>query len=224
VATIALVIYGQGVAVDSYQDKVQELDDVIVRHLARFRHIALRFLGNIADAEDAVQDAFLSAFTHLDQFGGQAKMSTWLTAIVINAARMKLRQRRPQAHISLDETHGQQNLSLAEMLPDHQPNPEEVCCRRELTERFADATAQLPPSLRRSSQLRHLYGLSIRETAHLLGVPGGTVKAQLSRGRVRLREIVRKSLRENGDAIRSTRADNNSHKKRPKRSYGASTD
>jgi len=96
VATIALDIHGQGVAIQSYQNKVHQLDDVIVRHLARFRRIALRFLGNIADAEDAVQDAFLSAFTHLDQFGGQAKMSTWLTAIVINAARMKLRQRRPQ--------------------------------------------------------------------------------------------------------------------------------
>ena len=98
-ATIAIDIDGQGVAVQSYQNKVRQLDHVIVRHLARFRRIALRFLGNIADAEDAVQDAFLSAFTHLDQFGGQAKMSTWLTAIVINAARMKLRQRRPQAQI-----------------------------------------------------------------------------------------------------------------------------
>jgi len=96
VATIALDIHGQGVAIQSYQNKVHQLDDVIVRHLARFRRIALRFLGSIADAEDAVQDAFLSGFTHLDQFGGQAKMSTWLTAIVINAARMKLRQRRPQ--------------------------------------------------------------------------------------------------------------------------------
>jgi RNA polymerase sigma-70 factor, ECF subfamily len=64
------------------------LTDVIVRHLARFRRIALRLLGNIADAEDAVQDAFLSAFTHLDQFRGQAKMSTWLTTIVISAARI----------------------------------------------------------------------------------------------------------------------------------------
>src|SRR5260370_37641515 len=126
-ATTALDIRGQGVAVQSFQDKVQQLTDVIVRHLARFRRIALRLLGNIADAEDAVQDAFLSAFTHLDQFRGQAKMSTWLTAILINAARMKLRQRSPQAQISLDETHAQQNLLLAEMLPDHQPNPEEVC-------------------------------------------------------------------------------------------------
>ena len=102
-ATTALDIHGQGVAVQSYQDKVQRLTDVIGRHLARFRRIALRLLGNIADAEDAVQDAFLSAFTHLDQFGGQAKMSTWLTAIVINAARMKLRRRSRQAQISLDE-------------------------------------------------------------------------------------------------------------------------
>jgi RNA polymerase sigma-70 factor, ECF subfamily len=151
-------------------------------------------------------------------------MSTWLTAIVINAARMKLRRRSPQAPISLDETHGERNLLLAEMLPDHQPNSEEICCRRELTARIADATTQLPPTLRKTFQLRDLDSLSISETAHLLGVPGGTVKAQHSRGRVRLKEIVRKSLRGNGDAIRSTRADNNPHKKRPKRSYGASTD
>ena len=92
-ATIPLDMHGQGVAVQSRQSKVQQLTDVIVRHLARFRRIARRLLGNIADAEDAVQEAFLSAFTHLDQFRGQAKMSTWLTAIVVNSARMKLRQR-----------------------------------------------------------------------------------------------------------------------------------
>ncbi len=208
-ATIALDIHGQGVAVQPYQHTVQELTDVIVRHLARFRRVALRLLGNIADAEDAVQDALLSAFTHLDQFGGQAKMSTWLTSIVINAARMKLRQRSPQAQISLDETHGEQNLLLAEILPDHQPNPEEICRRRELAGRLAEATTQLSPTLRKIFQLRDLDGLSISETATLLGVPGGTVKAQLSRGRARLKEIVRKSLRGNGDAIRSTSADSN---------------
>ena len=201
-ATIAIDMQGQEVAVQSHQDKVQQLTDVIVRHLVPFRRVALRFLGNIADAEDAVQDAFLSAYTHLDQFGGQAKMSTWVTAIVINAARMKLRHRRPQAQISLDETHGEQNLLLEEMLPDHQPNPEEICRRRELAERIADATTQLSPTLRKTFQVRDLDGLSISETADLLGVPRGTVKAQLARGRVRLKEIVRKSLRRNGDAIR----------------------
>ncbi len=136
-------------------------------------------------------------------------MSTWLTAIVINAARMKLRRRSPQAQISLDETHGEQNVPLAEMLPDHQPNPEEVCSMRELAERLADATAQLSPTLRNTFQVRDLDGLSISETAHLLGVPRGTVKAQLARGRVRLKEIMRKSIRGNAEAIRSTPADSN---------------
>jgi RNA polymerase sigma-70 factor (ECF subfamily) len=115
-------------------------------------------------------------------------MFTLLTAIVINATRMKLRQRSRQAQISLDETHGEQNLLLAEMLPDHQPNPEEVCRRRELAERLADATTQLLPALRKIFRLRDLDGLSTSETAHLLGVPRGTVKAQLARGRVRLKE------------------------------------
>ena len=203
-ATIAPDINGQGVAVQSYQGKVQQLTDVIVRHSTRFRRIALRLLGNITDAEDAVQDAFLSAFAHLDQFRGQAKMSTWLTAIVINAARMKVRRRPLQAQLSLDETQGGQNLPLAEMLPDRQPNPEEVCRGRELAERLADATTQLAPTLRKTLQLRDLDGLSIRETAHLLGVPGGTVKAQVARGRIRLKEIVRRSLRGKGGAIRSS--------------------
>jgi RNA polymerase sigma-70 factor (ECF subfamily) len=63
-------------------------------------------LGNVADAEDAVQDALLAAYTHLDQFKGQSKMSTWLSAIVHNSARMQLRGRLRHAHIPLDEPIG----------------------------------------------------------------------------------------------------------------------
>jgi RNA polymerase sigma-70 factor (ECF subfamily) len=147
-------------------------------------------------------------------------MTTWLTAIVINAARMTLRRRSPRAQTSLAETHGERSVLLAEMLPDHQPNPEEVCCRRELAEKLADATTQLSPTLRTTFQLRNLDGLSIRETAHLLGVPSSIVKARLARARVTLKEIMSKSLRGKVmppgvcwlAAI---------HKKRPKRSYGS---
>src|SRR5690348_5358741 len=123
-ATTALDINAQGVAVESYHRHVQELTDVIVRHLPRFHRIALRLLGNIADAEDAVQDALLSALTHLDQFRAEAKMSMWLTAIVINSARVKLGRRSTPVQIVLDETHGEQNLLLAEVLSDHRPSPE----------------------------------------------------------------------------------------------------
>ena len=92
-AATALQLNPELIAVECYQSKVQELTDVITRHSARFRRIALGHLSNVADAEDTVQDALLSALTHVHQFRGQATMSTWLTTIVINSARMKLRRR-----------------------------------------------------------------------------------------------------------------------------------
>jgi hypothetical protein len=71
-------------------ERAQELDSVVSRYLPMFYKRAFRFLGNRPDAEDAVQDALLSAYQHLGQFRGQAQLSTWLTTIVTNAARMKL--------------------------------------------------------------------------------------------------------------------------------------
>jgi DNA-directed RNA polymerase specialized sigma24 family protein len=74
-ATTTIEINPKGVAVECCQRRVQELTEVITSHSLRFRRIALRYLGNAADAEDAVQDAFLSALTHVNQYKGRAKMS-----------------------------------------------------------------------------------------------------------------------------------------------------
>jgi len=174
---------------------VQELTDLITQHSPRFRRIALAHLGNVADAEDAVQDAVLAALTHMDQFRGQAKMSTWLTAIVINSARMKLRRRWTQLQTASGETGLDQNLSLADLVSDTRPTPEEVYRRREIAEILADATRRLSPTLRRAFQLRDIHGLSIRETARLLGVPSGTIKARTSRARKQLKDMMRSALR-----------------------------
>ena len=92
-ATAALQRSPESIPIGCYQRNIRELTDLIASHSPRFRRIALAHLGEAADAEDAVQDALLAALTHVDQFRGQAKMSTWLTAIVINSARMKLRRR-----------------------------------------------------------------------------------------------------------------------------------
>src|SRR6266446_4246618 len=178
--------------VECYQSKVQELTDVIKQHSARFRRIALGHLSNVADAEDAVQDALLSALTHVHQFRGQAKMSTWLTTIVINSARMKLRRRITSVQLGVSD--GQQDL-LEEIVSDTRPGPEEAYCEREIAERLARATSRLSPTFRTTFPLRDVDGSSIRETADLLGVPTGTVKARLARARVRLREEMRKSIR-----------------------------
>lgn len=204
-ATTAVEINPETFGVDCYQRRVEELTEVVASHSPRFRRIALGHLRNDADAEDAVQDALLSALRHVDQFKGQSKMSTWLTTIVINSARMKLRQRPSQVQISLDGTDGEQNVSVADMLPDTRPGPEYAYREREIAETLGHAISRLSPTLRRTFQLRTVEGMSIRETAHLLGVPAGTVKARLARARMRLKRAVKKSCRERGMQSKDSR-------------------
>src|SRR2546427_2041027 len=169
-------------------ERAQELAIVVSRYLPMFYKRAFRFLGNMPDAEDAVQDALLSAYKHLGQFRGQAQLSTWLTTIVTNAARMKLRRR--DSYLSLDEEQGEDGLTLSERLPDSKPSPEEVCSTAEARNRLVEGVQRLSPKLRRAFQLRHIDGLTTKEAAHVLGVPQGTVKARLARARAQLAGIM----------------------------------
>jgi RNA polymerase sigma-70 factor, ECF subfamily len=177
------------------QRGTQELLNVIARWKPSFYGIALRRLRNPADAEDAVQDALLSAFKHLGEFQGKAKMSTWVTRIVINATRMQARRVSRRSHIPLDSSDEQHEEHLAaEVLWDRRPTPEQLLQQQELENRLAIVSAQLPAYLRRTFHMR-VAGLSIRETARILGMPEGTVKAHFSRARTRLRLLFRKNLR-----------------------------
>jgi RNA polymerase sigma-70 factor, ECF subfamily len=174
----------------------QQLEQILASGLPPLYRRAYRILGNTADAEDAVQDALLAAYTHLNQFKGQAKISTWLTTIVLNCARMHLRRRPRHAYVSLDESAGEPRpISAAERLADHRPNPEDESIESELSAHLSHLHSQLSPILRRALQLRDIDGLSIRETAHILGVPTGTVKAQSARARKKLKELMRRTQR-----------------------------
>jgi RNA polymerase sigma-70 factor, ECF subfamily len=171
-----------------HQSGVEELTNIFVDRWQSLYRIAMRQLENVADAEDAVQDAFLSAYTHLGQFKRQARMSTWVTTIVLNSARMKLRRRPRKVHVALsDQSQDHDSEQVLEMLRDRRPNPEEVSQRNELAERAGRFTILISPTLRRTLQLRDVYGLSIRDTATILGVPNGTVKAQTARARAKLK-------------------------------------
>src|SRR6202165_3346165 len=173
----------------------REMQDVLSRCLPLFYRRAYRQLGNAADAEDAVQDALLSAYKHLDQFKGQAQMSTWVTAIVTNCARMQLRRRPRQMHLSLDERLGEdEEYCLSEQLRGREPSPEDECLWSELHRNLLEFVAQLSPPLRKAFQLRDLDGLSTSEAAEVLGVPDGTVKAQLARARAKLRRLMSRAL------------------------------
>ena len=178
-----------------HQNGAEELTNIFVDRWPSLYRIAMRQLENGADAEDAVQDAFLSAYRHLDQFKGQARMSTWVTTIVINSARMKLRRRPPQVHVALsDQSQDHDSEQVLEMLRDRRPNPEEVTQRNELAERAVRFTTLISPTLRRTFQLRDIYGLSIRDTARVLGVANGTVKAHTARARAKLRVLMQNSV------------------------------
>jgi len=178
------------------EEAAQQLDQILASGLPPLYRRAYRILGNTADAEDAVQDALLAAYTHLNQFRGQAQISTWLTTIVLNCARLQLRRRPKHVHVSIDESSGErQGQSVSERLADRRPDPEDESIESELSARLSRLHRRLSPTLRRTFQLRDINGLSIRETARILGVPTGTVKAQLTRARKRLKELMRHTLR-----------------------------
>jgi RNA polymerase sigma-70 factor (ECF subfamily) len=174
------------------EKETREMQGVLSRSLPAFYRRAYRYLGNAADAEDAVQDALLSAYRNLGQFKGQAQMSTWLTTIVTNSALTQLRRRSRQTHLSLEERFGEeQEYSVSERLADSGPSPEDECIKSELHERLMQFVADLSPSLRQVLQLRDLDGLTTREAAHILGVADVTVKTQVSRARAKLRRRMR---------------------------------
>jgi RNA polymerase sigma-70 factor (ECF subfamily) len=181
--------------VSNHQSAVLEMKEVLSLRLPSFYRYAFRLLGNAADAEDAVQEALLAAYRHIDQFRGQSQMSTWLTTIVRHCALMQLRKRPRQIHLSLDEqTGGEKQYFVWERLADTRPSPEEECRNFELSARLQKCAALLSPSLRRTFQLRVLMGLSVFETARILGLPHGTVKAQLARARAKIARHMRPAL------------------------------
>jgi RNA polymerase sigma-70 factor (ECF subfamily) len=177
--------------IPSKEGAAQQLEQILASGLPSLYRRAYRILGNAADSEDAVQDALLAAYTHLHQFRGQAQISTWLTTIVLNCARLQIRRRLRHVQVSLDECNADlQPVSVSERLADHRPNPEDECTESELSARLTGLHSYLSPTLRRTFQLRDIDGLSIRETARILGVPTGTVKAQSARARKRLKELM----------------------------------
>ena len=196
----------QSLQASDFEDATREMEKLVSGRLSYFYAVAYRLLGNVADAEDAVQDALFTAYKNLNQFRGESQLSTWLTTIVCNCARMQLRRRPRHIHVSLDEPIGEpQEGTLSEQLAWAGPSPEDGCERSETKRHLAQAATGLTPVLRRTLQLRDVEGLSIRETAQILGVASGTVKAQLSRSRARMRSLLcQRPRRTRRSAVTST--------------------
>jgi RNA polymerase sigma-70 factor (ECF subfamily) len=183
-------------AVQTSERNLEELQYVVSRYLPLFHRRAYRYLGNVDDAEDAVQDALLSAYKHLNQFKGGARMTTWLTSIVTNSALTQLRKRPRQPHSSLDERLPQdRNTYVLDRLVDVRPSPEDECAMSELHGHLLQIVGELPPSFRKAIQLRDFDGLSTSEAAHVLRVPESTIKTRVSRARLQLKQHAKLGLK-----------------------------
>jgi RNA polymerase sigma-70 factor, ECF subfamily len=166
----------------------------LARYSAMLYRTALRRVRNPADAEDAVQDAWLCACKHIDQFEGRARFSTWLTTIVLNAAGSQLRRKSRRSMVSLDQRSEEGEINLADQLMQDGPGPEDIYKDRELRDILHRCLTKLSLILQEAVQLVDLDGQSIREAASTLDIRIPALKSRLSRGRARLTELLRQML------------------------------
>ncbi|MGE5567907.1 MAG: sigma-70 family RNA polymerase sigma factor [Rhodospirillales bacterium] len=190
----ALVAQAQRGEVDAFTELVNRYEAGIFR-LAR--HIT----QNPEDAEDVLQETFLKAYEHLEDFQGNSKFYTWLVRIAVNQSLMKLRKRKSDASVSLDEPFdtGEENLTREIAVWD--PNPELIYSREEIRAILEKAVESLPPAFRAVFALRDIEELSTEETAAILNLSVPAVKSRLLRARLRLREKLTRYFKRKGEDL-----------------------
>src|SRR5215813_4858483 len=166
---------------------------LVMPHRDTILRLTQRILRNREDAEDAVQTALLYALRHLDSFEGRSRFSSWLTRIALNAAFMRLRLSRRRTETSLDEM-VERDTAAGFQVVEARPNPEQECSVQEARVLLAKALDRLGPLYGEVLHMFHVQELSAKETARILGVPEGTVKARLHRARSRLSRHVQSML------------------------------
>ena len=158
---------------------------------ANVYNLALKLLGDEQEAEDVLQETFLSAFRAIDGFEGRSRLSTWLYRIAYNASLMHLRKRDRMTTFSLDRPYGDEeeaSLASERHLVDWSTMPDDQLLTVEARQEMDRAIADLPESLRSTFILRDIQGLSGAETAEILEITVQAVKNRLHRARVKLRD------------------------------------
>jgi RNA polymerase sigma factor (sigma-70 family) len=149
-----------------------------------------RITKNREDAEDALQEAFLKAFVHLNKFDGRSTFSTWLTRIAINSALMILRKKRTHPETSMDWSPDGETWQQWEMA-DRRANIEEHFLREEAEQQLKRAIGRLQPALRTVIEIQQLHDTSVKELAGIAGISVAATKSRL----LRARGVLRRSLR-----------------------------
>jgi RNA polymerase sigma-70 factor, ECF subfamily len=177
----------------------QAFGEMVRRYEGKIFRLAQHITQNREDAEDVLQETFLKAYEHLDQFQGQSKFYTWVVRIAVNQALMKLRRRKTDKSVSLDDTIDTGEDTIVREIAAWDENPEQRFSREEIGEILDSAIQSLEPPYRSVFVLRDMEELSTEETAEALGLSVPAVKSRLLRARLQLREKLTRQFKRKGD-------------------------
>lgn len=180
-------------------DRARRRDETALREIMqannrRLYRLARGILRSDSEAEDVVQETYVRAFTRLDGFLGESALSTWLSRIAINEALGRLRSRKPQVELeSVPEATLEAEI-IQFPLSSAAADPEKSMAQREIQRVVEHAVDELPEAYRMVFTARVMEGMSMEETAELLGIKPETIKTRLHRARTLLRENVEKKI------------------------------
>ncbi len=173
--------------------------ELVREHHRRVYGLCYRFTGSAADAEDLTQDVFLKIYSNLASFDtGRGSLQVWITTMTRNLLVDNFRRTKNQrATSSLDEGWDQaEELKPVDRLSSHNPSPHELAAKKELEKMVQNALSHVSVELREAVILRDLQDMDYKEIAQVLGIPEGTVKSRISRGRAELARLLERNKRE----------------------------
>jgi RNA polymerase sigma-70 factor, ECF subfamily len=173
--------------------------ELVRRYENKIFRLAQHITQNREDAEDVLQETFMKSYEHLDQFKGDSKFYTWIVRIAVNQALMKLRRRKTDKSVSLDETIDTGEDTIVREIAAWDENPEQKFSREELGEVLDNAIQGLEPLYRSVFVLRDMEEMSTEETAEALNLSVPAVKSRLLRARLQLREKLTRYFKRKGD-------------------------
>src|ERR1017187_9013672 len=175
--------------------------ELVTHYEGNIYRLARHITQNPEDAEDVLQETFLKAYEHLGDFQGNSKFYTWLVRIGVNEALMKLRKRKSDRTVPLDEPVDTGEETVVREIAVWDEDPEQKYSQEELAQILNDSVQSLKPAFRTVFILRDIEELSTEETAQSLNISVPAVKSRLLRARLQLREKLTRFFKRKGDNV-----------------------
>jgi RNA polymerase sigma-70 factor (ECF subfamily) len=174
--------------------QLADFETLMRRYNSRLFRVARAILRDDAEAEDAVQDAYLQVYRKLHEFRGDSQISTWLTRVVVNASLMRVRKQKRGVVVPLQKRAGSASDTPLDVADERTASPSDVTFRAEVRKILERRIDELPLAFRTVFVMRDVQDMSVQETAEALDIPAATVRTRLFRARALLREALQREI------------------------------